>query len=81
MAYTVPDNISEIRKTAWATRRAKYGAHGHSGTYSRFTLAERKRMTGFIIRLHAEGTISEGQAAKATGLDRVEVRRLREEME
>lgn len=27
--------ISEIRKQAWATRRAKYGERGHRGSYSR----------------------------------------------
>lgn len=26
---------SEIRKQAWATRRAKYGERGHNGSYSR----------------------------------------------
>lgn len=81
MAYTLPPNISEIRKAAWATRRKKYGPHGHNGTYSRFTLAERSRMTSFIVRLHVEGTLSEGQAVKATGLDRIEIRKLREEFE
>lgn len=27
--------ISEIRKQAWATRRAKYGERGHHGSYAR----------------------------------------------
>lgn len=27
--------VSEIRKQAWATRRAKYGERGHHGSYSR----------------------------------------------
>lgn len=29
------NEMSEIRKQAWATRRAKYGERGHSGSYSR----------------------------------------------
>lgn len=33
-----------------------------------------------IIRLHVEGVLSEGQAAKATGLDRVEIRKRADEM-
>lgn len=27
--------LSEIRKQAWATRRAKYGECGHRGSYAR----------------------------------------------
>lgn len=27
--------VADVRKQAWATRRAKYGAHGHAGGYSR----------------------------------------------
>lgn len=27
--------ISEVRKQAWATRRAKYGQSGHNGSYTR----------------------------------------------
>lgn len=27
--------ISEVRKQAWATRRAKYGERGHNGSYTR----------------------------------------------
>ncbi|HEY6021203.1 MAG TPA: hypothetical protein VIY48_15245 [Candidatus Paceibacterota bacterium] len=33
-----------------------------------------KRMTDLIVRLHVDGVLSEGQAAKATGLDRVALR-------
>lgn len=33
-------------------------------------------MLACIVRLHAEGTLSEGQACKATGLPRIELRRL-----
>lgn len=30
-----PDVVSATRKQAWETRRAKYGPHGHNGSYSR----------------------------------------------
>ena len=30
-----PRTVSEIRKQAWATRRAKYGERGHRGSYAR----------------------------------------------
>jgi hypothetical protein len=36
-------------------------------------------MLDALIRLHAEGVLSEGQVAKATGLDRVEIRRRADE--
>lgn len=36
-------------------------------------------LRAFIARLYAEGTLSEGQAAKATGLDRVALRALAQE--
>lgn len=81
MTYTLPANISEIRKQAWATRRARYGERGHSGSYSRFSASRRDAMLDLIIRLHAEDVLTEGQVAKATGLHRIEIRRLREQAE
>jgi len=70
-------DLSEVRSRAWATRRAKYGPHGHHSNYARSPGAcpDCKRMTDLIVRLHVEGTLSEGQAAKATGLHRIELRR------
>ena len=72
-------SISEIRKRAWQTRRAKYGKRGHSGGYCydrKLGPCEHcKRMTELIVKLLDEGCASEGQAAKATGLLRVELRR------
>lgn len=76
MAYTVPANISEIRKTAWATRRATYGERGHAGSYSRGAGPSHPKMLALIIRLHVEGALSEGQVAKATDLHRIEIRKL-----
>lgn len=38
--------------------------------------SQRDTARAFIARLYAEGTLSEGQAAKATGLDRVALRAL-----
>lgn len=69
-------NLSEVRRQAWATRRTKYGQHGHKGSYSRCHCAANERMQALLIRLLAEGALSEGQVAKATGLHRTEIRRL-----
>ena len=68
--------ISDIRKRAWKTRREKYGTQGHNASYLRphGPCADCARMRGYLIRLHVEGVLSEGQVAKATGLDRIEVR-------
>lgn len=60
------------------TRRAKYGPSGHAGSYSRFPRAERGALK-LIIDLLNEAVLSEGQVCQATGLDRVEVRRLADE--
>ena len=66
-------DISAIRRTAWETRRAKYGPKGHAGRYGR---ARPNRLLDLVIRLHVEGVLSEGQVAAAAGIDRVSVRRL-----
>lgn len=76
MTYTVPENISEIRRQAWMTRRANYGPSGHAASYSRGSGPNHPKMLALIIRLHAEGELSEGQVAKATDLHRIEIRRL-----
>lgn len=34
-AYKTPENVSEVRRTAWETRRARYGSEGHKGRYKR----------------------------------------------
>lgn len=70
------ETISEKRKRAWATRRQKYGAHGHNGTYTRNPgpCSDCERMRGWLVRLHVEGVLSEGQAAKATGMYRIDLR-------
>lgn len=83
---------TEARQKAWATRREKYGARGHRGAYYRGpsdTEAKLDHMRTAIVRLYVEGVLSEGQAARVTGLDRVAIRgradamkeRIREEME
>jgi hypothetical protein len=68
--------IGEIRKRAWKTRREKYGNVGHNGSYTRSPgpCADCDRMRGWLVRLHAEGVLSEGQAAKATGMYRIDLR-------
>ena len=68
-------DLTAIRKTAWETRRQKYGARGHASNYSR-------PRTGpcncaaylMIVRLYHEGVLSEGQAARALNIDRVTLR-------
>lgn len=76
MVYTVPANISDIRKQAWATRRAMYGRRGHNGSYSRGVGPSHQKMLDLIIRLHVEGALSEGQVARATDLHRIEIRKM-----
>lgn len=73
--------MTDARRKAWITRRLKYGPHGHGGTYSRASnaCARCERLLPLIIRLHNEGTLSEGQVAMATGMHRIEIRRLADE--
>jgi len=67
--------LSKVRAKAWQTRREKYGPAGHSGSYSRCNDCRRaQKMEDYIVKLHNEGVLSEGQAAKATGLDRITLR-------
>lgn len=68
--------ISERRKQAWVTRRKKYGPLGHKGSYHRDgkPCPDCERMRNYLARLHVEGMLSEGQAAKAAGLTRIEIR-------
>lgn len=83
------NEIPERRKQAWETRRKKYGERGHNGSYNRDRhdcpdcARMRKfcaRMRKFLARLHVEGTLSEGQAAKAAGITRVEIRILSDDL-
>lgn len=62
---------TEAARRAWATRRA----NGNAPPLK----ADRDGMLSLIIRLHVEEVLSEGQVAKATGLDRPEIRRLADE--
>lgn len=74
MSYTVPENIADVRKAAWATRRAKYGPAGHASSYARGPLGTRAMR--FLASMVADGTLSEGQVCQETGIDRVALRRL-----
>jgi phage FluMu protein Com len=71
-------DLAITRAKAWATRRARYGASGHAGAYARSSVRcpHCKALADFIIRLHSEGTLSEGQAARVTRFDRVTVRKM-----
>ena len=72
------------RARAWVTRRERYGERGHAGAYTRPARASLCdmgcRALPLLLRLHREGVLSEGQIARATGLDRVEIRRLIDEI-
>lgn len=71
--------MSDARERAWETRRKKYGPRGHNSSYTRSGCANCQRMQDLLIRLHVTGDLSEGQVAKATGLHRIEIRRLADE--
>lgn len=75
-------DLSEVRRRAWATRRERYGNAGHNSSYSRSPGAceHCERMTAALVRLYHLGDLSEGQAAKATGLHRIELRRLADDL-
>lgn len=75
-------SLSETRKRAWQTRRQKYGSRGHNGSYNRerHDCPDCARMRNFIARLHVEGALSEGQAAKAAGITRIELRILSDDL-
>lgn len=84
MSYRTPPNIREVRLRAWATRRQKYGPSGHKGSYARWEspgapTPSRDGMLSLLIDLHLSAVVSEGQLAKATGLNRIELRRLVDE--
>lgn len=69
-------DLSEVRKRAWKTRRKMYGPRGHAGSYTRPCNCSARH---WIVRLHREGVLSEGQASKALGIDRVLLRTLADE--
>jgi hypothetical protein len=74
--------LTNPRKTAWETRRKKYGPRGHGSNYARVQRAcdSCERMMTLIVRLHVEGVLSEGQAARATGLHRIDLRKRADDM-
>lgn len=71
-------DLSEVRRSAWETRRAKYGPQGHQGAYERHCNCC-VRMRHLVVQLYREAVLSEGQAAKAIGIDRIELRKLADE--
>lgn len=75
-------DLSAARKRAWETRRAKYGPRGHGSSYSRPMPSHEQydRMLRLIIELHIDAVLSEGQVAKATGLDRVTIRTMADDI-
>lgn len=81
MTYRNPPNVREVRLRAWETRRKKYGQRGHRGSYSRSANSTPacEGMLALLIDLHLAAQVSEGQLSRATGLHRIEVRRLVDE--
>lgn len=71
--------VSDVRRKAWQTRRAKYGKCGHGSSYSRPPSSLGRHALALIFRLHDEMVLSEGQCCKALNLERVEFRTLRDE--
>lgn len=67
--------MNHVRAKAWKTRRQRYGEKGHNGAYER-RCVRCKRMTALLVDLHKSGVLSEGQVSRATGMDRVEIRRM-----
>lgn len=65
-------DLSDARRKAWATRRAKYGPRGNCGVYRHGGVSFlENRAIRLIVKLHLDETLSEGQCAKALGIDRV----------
>lgn len=75
--------MSNPRHKAWATRRKKYGSAGHSGSYARWRKSggdhQKDNMRKWLVRLHVEGVLSEGQLMDALLLDRIKCRELRDD--
>ncbi|MBB2959866.1 hypothetical protein FHU13_000227 [Methylobacterium sp. R2-1] len=79
---TAQANLSEVRRKSWETRRQRYGDRGHAGAYTR-PAAPCPCCAGLlplVIQLHREGVLSEGQVATASGLSRIEIRRMADEL-
>lgn len=78
-----PAEITAARQRAWETRRAKYGKSGHAGIYERgprwHTVKDEKRLARLVAVLLNDGLLSEGQVSKIIEMDRLEVRRYRDE--
>lgn len=68
----------QARARAWQTRRERYGPRGHAGSYSRGSGASSALRIAreALARLCNEGVLSEGQAARACSLDRIDFRAL-----
>ena len=72
-------DASEVRRRSWETRRAKYGERGHSGSYARHQNYHGRRALAWIIQMHRDAVLSEGQCCTALDMDRVNFRRLVDE--
>ncbi len=69
------EKIKNAREMAWKTRRKLYGEYGHSGSYNCGSGSSIiKHMRNVFAQLYNDGILSEGQAAKAMLMDRIQVR-------
>lgn len=75
-------DLTLARSKAWNTRRAKYGPSGHGRSYRCGPTITRHNdgALRLVIELLNEGVLSEGQVCQATGIDRVDVRRMADEL-
>lgn len=68
--------MSPDRAKAWATRREKYGEHGHARSYRRPVDPVGRKALALVVSLHLQETLSEGQCCAALNLDRVSFREI-----
>jgi hypothetical protein len=70
-----PLPLSEVRRSAWETRRAKYGKAGHAGAYARTPHnVEAAREEISVARRHLQLLLPDEAAHRAiTALDRADV--------
>jgi hypothetical protein len=69
--------VSDASAKRWATRRERYGAAGHGSSYSRWTKDPYGvRALQWVVEMHLEGTLSEGQCCQRLDMDRIDFRML-----
>lgn len=72
--------MGDNRFRAWETRRKKYGPKGHSEAAYGNGIDYVFSMQRLLCKIYVEGGVSEGQVCKATGLHRIEIRQIADDM-